>query len=268
MEFGTYIVDAFSGEPFKGNPAAVCILEEELSDDEMQKIAMELCLSETAFVVAAVDGSYKIRWFAPKTEIGLCGHATLAASKVLFDVHGVSSSKIIFESASGTLTAEKSGNMIRLDFPIDKPLKAEGYGDVKEALGVKNCKEIILGEKTRKLVMIVDTEQDIYELQPDYGTLSSMKADFKGIGVTAKGSGEVDFVSRYFNPWAGVNEDPVTGSVHTVLASYWSERLGKNLLKAYQASPRGGYIDIAIGVNDRVALSGEAVIVLRGSISI
>lgn len=275
-EIKIYQVDAFTNKAFKGNPAAVCILEEDINDDLMRSIAQEMNLSETAFVkpleCSDINGCnfFSLRWFTPEVEVDLCGHATIATSKVLFDEFNISGQEIKYQTKSGTLIAKKENEKIGLDFPIDKPLNFELTEDILKAMGIKKYLKAIIGEKTRKLVIELESEEEIINLQPNFEKLKvlSFNTNVKGIGVTCKGSEKYDFISRYFNPWAGINEDQVTGSVHTLLASYWSSILNKTEMLAYQCSNRGGEILIKVLENNRVELSGEAVVVFKGELYI
>lgn len=269
-----YQVDAFTSEAFKGNPAAVCILENDISDELMKNIAQEMNLSETAFVKPLKNlnigkgNLFSLRWFTPEVELDLCGHATIATSKVLFDEFNIKEQYIKYETKSGLLTAKKKDEKISLDFPIDKALDFNLTQDILDAMGIRSYSKAIIGEKTRKLVIEVKDKENIINLKPNFEILKSLKfkSDVKGIGVTCRGNEKYDFISRYFNPWAGINEDPVTGSVHTLLANYWSNKLNKMDMNAYQASNRSGEISLKLLENDRVKLSGEAVIVLRGEL--
>ncbi|MDI9216586.1 PhzF family phenazine biosynthesis protein [Clostridium tertium] len=269
-----YQVDAFTSEAFKGNPAAVCILQDDISDEVMKNIAQEMNLSETAFVKSLENSRisdckmFSLRWFTPEVEVDLCGHATIATSKVLFDEFNIKEQHIKYETKSGLLTAKKENEKISLDFPIDNPLDFNLTQDILDAMGIRSYSKAIIGEKTRKLVIEVKDKENIINLKPNFEILKSLKfkSDVKGIGVTCRGNEKYDFISRYFNPWDGINEDPVTGSVHTLLANYWSNKLNKIQLNAYQASHRGGEISLKVLENDRVKLSGEAVIVLRGEL--
>lgn len=269
-----YQVDAFTSEAFKGNPAAVCILENDISDELMKNIAQEMNLSETAFVKPLKNFNigkgnlFSLRWFTPEVEVDLCGHATIATSKVLFDEFNIKEQYIKYETKSGLLTAKKKDEKISLDFPIDKALDFNLTQDILDAMGIRSYSKAIIGEKTRKLVIEVKDKENIINLKPNFEILKSLKfkSDVKGIGVTCRGNEKYDFISRYFNPWDGINEDPVTGSVHTLLANYWSNKLNKMDMNAYQASNRSGEISLKLLENDRVRLSGEAVIVLRGEL--
>ncbi|MDC4238895.1 PhzF family phenazine biosynthesis protein [Clostridium tertium] len=269
-----YQVDAFTSEAFKGNPAAVCILENDISDELMKNIAQEMNLSETAFVKPLKNlnigkgNLFSLRWFTPEVEVDLCGHATIATSKVLFDEFNIKEQYIKYETKSGLLTAKKKDEKISLDFPIDKALDFNLTQDILDAMGIRSYSKAIIGEKTRKLVIEVKDKENIINLKPNFEILKSLKfkSDVKGIGVTCRGNEKYDFISRYFNSWDGINEDPVTGSVHTLLANYWSNKLNKMDMNAYQASNRSGEISLKLLENDRVRLSGEAVIVLRGEL--
>jgi PhzF family phenazine biosynthesis protein len=269
-----YQVDAFTSESFKGNPAAVCILEDDISDELMKNIAQEMNLSETAFVKHLKNSNigkgnlFSLRWFTPEVEVDLCGHATIATSKVLFDEFNIKEQYIKYETKSGLLTSKKKDEKISLDFPIDKALDFNLTQDILEAMGIRSYSKAIIGEKTRKLVIEVKDKENIINLKPNFEILKSLKfkSDVKGIGVTCRGNEKYDFISRYFNPWAGINEDLVTGSVHTLLANYWSNKLNKMDMNAYQASNRSGEISLKLLENDRVKLSGETVIVLRGEL--
>lgn len=275
MKIPIYQVDAFTKEQFKGNPAGICILEKEIDDIHMLLIAEEMNLSETAFI-SPYDGktisaskAFKLRWFTPKIEVPLCGHATLGTSKVLFDDIGIRMNTIIYETRSGRLVSEKCDEGITLDFPIDEPSSIEPPTEILKAMGISSYENIIYGKSTNKLVIHLKTQNEVLKLNPNFELMKKIHCNsIKGVGVTCIGNGKYDFISRYFNPWAGVNEDPVTGSVHTLLSAYWSDLLKKNEMRAYQASHRGGEILLRIERQGRVKLIGEAVIVLKGTISI
>lgn len=271
-----YQVDAFTNECFKGNPAAVCVLEEAIEDKYMQLIAKEMNLSETAFV-QPLQGKpinqtdiFSLRWFTPKYEVDLCGHATIATSEILFNSIGIKNDRIIYETKSGRLTANKTTKGIALNFPIDEWLNINLSKDILEAMGIENYENAIIGKNTKKLVIHLKTESEVLKLTPNFEKMKCLEfeMDVKGVGVTCKGNEKYDFISRYFNPWAGVNEDSVTGSVHTLLAAYWGKLLNKNEMKAYQSSDRGGEIVLRILTGNRVELIGQAVIVLKGELYI
>ncbi|MBN1249249.1 MAG: PhzF family phenazine biosynthesis protein [Anaerolineae bacterium] len=278
-----YQIDAFTDTPYQGNPAAVCLLANPLADSTCQAIAVEMALSETAFLLRTgnerweASDRFSLRWFTPKTEVRLCGHATLASAAALFDMVGVRQSKIVFETLSGELIARKEADGIALDFPIDPPEACPTPEDVTAALGTRT--EAVLhaaaGTKTRKLLLRFANANEVAALAPDFVALlhaPSMRA-YRGLIVTAPGPAPYDFSSRYFAPWVGINEDPVTGSAHTVLAPYWAERLkkgrlGEAHLHAYQASARGGELRVRLMAGERVELVGQAVTVAEGFLTI
>lgn len=258
MKLPVYIVDAFTDKLFGGNPAAVCPLETWLSDTLMQTLAFENNLSETAFFIRN-GNEYDIRWFTPSTEVELCGHATLACSHIIFNELFSASAEVIFNSLSGKLKVSRNEDKITLDFPSNPP---ERINEIPEGLlEALNVKEDSMVFKTSFDYMVVlRTQKEVEELSPDFKTLSSVKA--RGVIATAKGDNS-DFVSRCFYPQSGINEDPVTGSAHTILVPYWSGILNKNALKAVQLSKRRGYIDCELS-GDRVLMSGNAVTYLKG----
>ena len=268
-----YQVDTFTNELFKGNPAGVCLLGEEISDSLMQKIAFEMNLSETAFLIPVVneENRFSLRWFTPEVEVPLCGHATLASSAVLFEKFKISSNELQFETKSGILISKLENSEILLDFPMDEAV-FDGFQinhQLLDALGIKNYENVFLGKITKKLIFQLKDKEEILNIKPNFDLLNNLDCSWlKGIGVTAIDDKEFDFISRYFNPWAGVNEDSVTGSVHTVLASYWADILDKTKLKCYQASRRSGEMTLKIKENDRVEISGKYKIALQGEILI
>ncbi|ADO82953.1 PhzF family phenazine biosynthesis protein [Ilyobacter polytropus] len=272
-----YQVDAFTDKAFHGNSAGVCILEEPIEDEIMQAIAAEMNLSETAFLIpeknSLLESSnvFSLRWFTPKVEVSMCGHATLAASAILFDEFHVQTDEIIYRTKSGKLIARKKENKIVLDFPLDTPV-FEGFPINKkllEAVGISEYENIFLGENTKKLVVHLKNHEEVLKLNPNFELMRQLDVmGIKGLGVTASIGADYDFISRYFNPWAGIDEDSVTGSVHTLLASYWSEILGKNVLNAYQASKRGGEMLLKLREDRRLEIIGDFIITLKGEIYI
>lgn len=252
--------DAFASELFKGNPAAVVPLTEWLPDEIMQKIALENNLSETAFFIPEED-HFHIRWFTPKAEVKLCGHATLASAHVLFNELNFQEELISFNSKSGVLTVKKVGELLQLNFPADFVRPEPANDALNAALGIQ-ATETYKG-KTDYLLLF-DTEEQIRNLKPDFQLL--YQTDARGIMVTAKGT-DADFVSRFFAPGVGVNEDPVTGSAHTSMVPFWATRLNKTELKALQLSERGGELWCTLS-GDRVLIAGKAVTYLRGEIDI
>lgn len=261
MKIPVYQVDAFTNKIFGGNPAAVCILEKWIDDTILQNIAAENNLSETAFFVQRGEGFYDLRWFTPTIEVDLCGHATLASAFVLFSIINKELKSVRFETKSGELKVEKSGELLSMNFPSRNPLSFQAPDILTNALGIQPIEVL----KSRDLFVVYDNESQIKSLNPNYELLKKMK-DFLGIIVTAPGEG-YDFCSRFFAPNAGILEDPVTGSAHCSLIPYWSKRLGKKNLHAYQLSQRKGEV-FCEDLGDRVKISGHAVLFLEGYISI
>lgn len=255
-------VDAFTNKPFAGNPAGVCVLPQPRDDGWMQNVAQEMNLSETAFLLRQDDGSYNLRWFTPATEVPLCGHATLASAHVLWKQGYLQPEETArFHTLSGLLTAKQAGEWIELDFPMQVPAESEIPTELIQALGTKPK---YVGETHRNYLVELDSEEIVSNLQPDFSLLKTLPV--QGVIVTSKGTNsEYDFVSRYFAPNVGIDEDPVTGSAHCCLAPYWRDRLGKDNFLAYQASARGGVIKVSCQ-GDRVLLGGQAVLVLRGEL--
>lgn len=258
MKLQIYQADAFAAGLFKGNPAAVVPLQEWLSDELMQQIAMENNLSETAFFIPEGD-HFHIRWFTPKAEVRLCGHATLGTAHILFNELNFQGDLLEFESLSGLLTVKKVGDKLQLDFPADFAQEVDSIETFTEAFGTKPLKTL---KGRTDYLLLFESEETIKNLQPNIQLLLSTNA--RGIMVTAKGN-EVDFVSRFFAPSVGVNEDPVTGSAHTTLIPFWANRLNKNELTALQLSARGGQLWCTLS-GDRVFIAGKAVTYLRGEI--
>ena len=261
-----YQVDAFTHQPFRGNPAAVCVLQESLSAGSMQTIAAEMNLSETAFVLPRDEkGLRGLRWFTPTTEVPLCGHATLATSHVLLNELGKEST-LRYDTLSGVLTITREDrDWLRMDFPADPPEEAPPPDGLLEGLG---CPPGAVTLRATKLwVVRLDTEEDVRSLEPAMSALAGVELGEGplGVSVTAPGDGEVDFVSRFFGPWVGVDEDPVTGMAHTILTPYWAGELRGDVLRARQVSPRGGELKVRM-VGDRVHVSGQAVTVARGEL--
>ncbi|HEY5691541.1 MAG TPA: PhzF family phenazine biosynthesis protein [Cyclobacteriaceae bacterium] len=261
MKLKIYQVDAFADKVFSGNPAAVCPLDQWLPDDILQSIAMENNLAETAFYVK--EGSqYHLRWFTPTVEVDLCGHATLAAAYVLFHYEDLQSDTVHFHSPrSGPLSVKRNNDLLTLNFPVDileptdiTPLLTAGF-DRPPQLAFKGKSDYLL---------VYDKEEDIKKLAPSMDQIAKIKA--RGVIVTARGN-EVDFVSRFFAPQSGVDEDPVTGSAHTTLTPYWSRQLNKVELTARQLSRRGGNLKCKL-LNDRVEIGGHAKLYLIGEIFI
>jgi PhzF family phenazine biosynthesis protein len=258
------IVDAFTSSPFKGNPAAVCILPAPQPEDWMQKVAQEINLSETAFVVRQEDG-FSLRWFTPIIEVPLCGHATLASAHVLWSEGCISPDQAIrFHSKSGVLIAHKQGEWIELDFPVNHSQVTTAPQELGQALGVPI--KFVMKNSLAYLAEI-ESEDLVRRIQPNFDLLKSLpNANVIVTSLAHKGS-EYDFISRFFAPGAGINEDPVTGSAHCCLAPFWRDRLNKDNFLTYQASKRGGIIKVRYDGGSRVYLGGQAVTVIRGELS-
>lgn len=257
MKMKLYQVDAFTDRLFSGNPAAVCPLEEWPEDSFMQAIAAENNLSETAFFVKTEKG-FHLRWFTPTTEVDLCGHATLAAAFVIFKFIDQSSDTILFDSLSGELKVAKEEGMLSLNFPARRPAKIESR-KAHEGLVDYEPREIYFHTKT---VFVLNDENEVIRAVPNLDKIAKLDSD--GLIITAQGK-DVDFVSRYFAPHAGIPEDPVTGAAHTVLTPLWSKKLNKKRLTAHQVSKRGGKL-ICEDLGNRVKLNGKAVLYSEGEI--
>jgi PhzF family phenazine biosynthesis protein len=254
-------VDAFSAKPFAGNPAAVCVLAHAADKKWMQHVAREMNLSETAFLFRH-DDAWNLRWFTPTVEIDLCGHATLASAHVLWeDGHLPPGAQARFDTKSGRLTADRRGEWIEMDFPSQAVQPAEPPDSLLEALGVRGK---YVGRNRTDYLVEVESEAEVRALHPDMTRLRALP--MRGVIVTARASSAgFDFVSRFFAPGSGVDEDPVTGSAHCALAPYWSAQLNKTSMLGFQASSRGGVVAVRVA-GDRVILGGQAVTVLRGEL--
>ena len=254
-------VDAFTDRPFAGNPAGVCVLPAPRDERWMQDVAREMNLSETAFLHSERDG-YRLRWFTPALEVDLCGHATLASAHVLWqEGHLPRGHEARFHTKSGLLTAAARDGWIELDFPVTRAIAAPAPPGFADALGAAPR---WVGRSKFDYLVELDSEDVVRALQPDFAALA--RAETRGVIVTSRATTPgYDFVSRFFAPRAGVNEDPVTGSAHCALTPFWSERLERAHMTAYQASPRGGVVRVRLA-GDRVVLGGQAVTVLRGEL--
>ncbi|AVK03566.1 PhzF family phenazine biosynthesis protein [Pseudomonas paraeruginosa] len=257
MELTIFQVDAFAEGPFQGNPAAVCPLEAWLDDERLQAIAAENNLSETAYVVGR-DGSYQLRWFTPQVEVDLCGHATLATAWVLIHKLGDSSPVLRFATRSGELRVRRDGERLAMDFPARQPQPCAAPAGLLEALGIAEAEVL----KTDDYLVVVGDEDAVAALAPDFARLKGLPC--RGVAVTAR-SRRFDFVSRWFGPNVGVNEDPVTGSAHTSLAPYWAQRLGKTRLSAEQGGARRGRLECEV-LGERVVISGTAALYMSGTL--
>ncbi|XDV50221.1 hypothetical protein PO909_019316 [Leuciscus waleckii] len=286
MEIPIFTVDAFTNVPFKGNPAAICLLENELPDDLYQSIAAEMNLSETAFITRrnSMDFSsgakFGLRWFSPKTEVPLCGHATLASAAVLFYIKKNINPVVVFETMSGDLYVRQHEDSLIMDFPLNKP-KPQDQHEIKDllkaAVGDLPIQDVCYSPSTKKLMIrLADTcdRSELISLRPEAETLlrNETTGKIKSLIVTLKGpqttQSGYDFYSRVFAPWVGVPEDPVTGSAHSVLAGYWSEKLEKKKMMAYQCSSRGGEVKLQIRDDGRLDIIGQAQIILQGTFKI
>ncbi len=259
MRLRQFQVDAFASRPFQGNPAAVCPLQDWLPDDVMQSIAEENNLSETAFFVASGQ-RFHLRWFTPVAEVDFCGHATLASAHVLFDELGYGSKTVFFDTRSGEMTVQRDGDVYAMNFPAQPPEPCAPPPGLFEAIGARPSELLAAAD----YLAVFETEAVVRSLRPDFARLRDL--DLRGVIATAPGD-KTDFVSRFFSPKYGIDEDPVTGSAHCELTPYWSARLDKTAMRARQISKRGGDVlcEIAGG---RVVLKGGAVTFMDGQIEL
>ncbi len=270
-----YQVDAFADQPFKGNPAAVCVLEYPLDDSVYQNIAKEMNLSETAFVLPEKGKDlsnsklFNLRWFTPKTEVPMCGHATLATSWILFNEYNCEG-KITFITKSGLLKSELTANGVRMDFPQDPPEKINISNKLLKLLNYSKKCSAFYGNNTGYLLLQFESEDDVGELKPDFHSLEnfSFHKKLRGLIVTSKSEKGIDFVSRFFDPWEGIDEDPVTGSAHTVLGPFWSNVLEKKEMVARQLSTRTGDLFISLPDENRIYITGNAVTIIKAKLYI
>jgi PhzF family phenazine biosynthesis protein len=263
MAIPIFQVDAFTEAPFKGNPAGVCLLRGPAEAGWMQSVAAEMNLAETAFPLPEGD-DFRLRWFTPKVEVKLCGHATLATAHILWERSILApGQEARFRTLSGLLTARRDGDLVELDFPARPPLpRPPDWADA--VIGALGIKPIYIGMSAEDILFEAADEEAVRSVQPDFATLRSLPA--RGVIVTSRSSDRrFDFVSRFFAPAVGVDEDPVTGSSHTVLVPYWAGRLNKRSFTAYQASVRGGILHLRLD-GDRVKIAGRAVTVIQGEI--
>jgi PhzF family phenazine biosynthesis protein len=254
-------IDAFTDRPFAGNPAAICLLEDVRDDGWMQSVATEMNLSETAFVLRRDDG-FDLRWFTPLIEVELCGHATLASAHALWTAGWVKDDQSIrFHTRSGPLVCSRQGEFVEMDFPATPVEPVEPPEGLVEALGVEATH---VGRSKFDKFVIVESERVVRSLKPDFAKLREIP--MRGVIVTSRSDDPAfDFVSRYFAPGAGIDEDPVTGSAHCCLGPFWAERLRKTEMTAFQASSRGGIVRVRVA-GDRVVLGGQAITVLEGEL--
>lgn len=266
----TYIVDAFTDKPFKGNPAGVCILSQEIDETKMLSIANELGLSETAFIKKheGVD-KYSIRYFSPKMEIALCGHATLASSKVVFERNNKIDKIHFITTQNLDLITHRDGENIVMEFPVYETEPANAPVELQNALGIKKIINAEYNRETKILLLEIESGQILKELKPDFEALYHSHHSINGVLVTARSSnGAFDFESRYFWPWSGTNEDPVTGGTHTFLVRYWSKRLGKSKMKSFQCSERTGFMEVELIGENKFTIRSTAEIILEGKLRI
>lgn len=259
----TYFVDSFTNEKFKGNPAAVCFPGKDLDTITMQKIAAEIGFSETAFVQIIKDNKYSIRFFTPKIEIHLCGHATLASSKIIFDTTNFEKINFVnFENVE--LNIEKSKGKIVMSFPVYDTQEIEVPKSMLNALGIDKIVNSRYSPKNKIILIEIDNADALAQLKPDFHALIHSYTGINGVLVTAQSNNaQFDFHYRYFWPWVGTNEDPVTGGVQTFLTKYWAKKLDKNKLNAFQSSQRTGMMNTEL-LQDKVLIYGEAVTVFEG----
>lgn len=268
MKIKIFLVDAFTDEAFKGNPAGVCLLDEKISEELMQNIAMEVNAAETAFIVKENSGGNKfyIRYFSPLVEIAFCGHATVASAKVLFEKNNYET--VEFTTHHGlNLSASKHGDKLRMIFPIFENIPFSS-DKILDGLQISSYEDVKYCNDNQDLIVRVRDKETLQSISPDFNTLKAASAEFRGVCVTAPSKDEgYDFYSRFFAPAVGINEDPVTGSAHSVLAKYWSDILGKKELSAYQLSRRGGYLKLKILDDNSLEVISNAKITIEGQLN-
>lgn len=266
----TYIVDSFTDNPFKGNPSGVCVLNKELADQQMQSIAKELGLSETAFIIPIDEANkYAIRYFSPKIEIPLCGHATLASSKVLFEINPKMIGIHFKNIQNLDLMIRKYGEKIEMEFPIYDTIPRNAPDELLNALGIDKITNSEYNKETNILLLEIESSEVLTNLFPDFEKLKRSHNSINGVLVTAISERDsFDFESRYFWPWSGTNEDPVTGGTHTFLTKYWGTRLNKKKMNSFQCSERTGFMEVELIDDKRMTIKSEAQIVLKGEFRI
>lgn len=259
MSITIYQVDSFASEAFKGNPAGVCVLDEPADETWMRNVAMEMNLSETAFLHRVEDG-FSLRWFTPAVEVDLCGHATLASAHILWERGFLPADETArFHTKSGALTVVRKGDWLEMDFPAEPARETDGIESFQSAIG--GAPIVFLGRNRMDHIIEVESEKIVRNLKPDMAAVKSITD--RGLIVTATADADdIDFVSRFFAPAAGIDEDPVTGSSHCCLTPYWTQKLGKKDMTAYQASARGGVLRVSAN-GDRVKISGQAITVMK-----
>lgn len=268
MKIETYIVDSFTDTLFAGNPAGVCLLQEDLPEARMLSIAQELNLSETAFVRQKGPNQYSIRFFSPKMEIPLCGHATLASAKIIASKQ-LEAKAITFTNIDGLeLPVTMKGEHLTMEFPVYATHPTEVGADMLAALGIGSIKHAAFNKELAMVLLELADSRDLRSLTPDFQALVKTHSAIRGVLITAASKlPEYDFESRYFWPWSGSDEDPVTGATHTFLVKYWSDKTGKTKMKSYQCSARGGFMDVELK-EGKLYITSEAKIVLEGSLTL
>lgn len=268
MKIRTFLVDAFTDQAFKGNSAGVCLIEETLDQSTMQHIAMEINAAETAFLIRKSEKEFDIRYFAPLSEIPFCGHATLASSKVLMTVYGLD--EVHFTTFFNLKVAARTvAGGIEMDFPLYHTLPYEVSENILKIMTIPQALNVRFCEPIQKILIEVESKEVLQNLSPDFQGMLKAISKMGSIVVTTQSMDtEYDFYSRVFGPWVGINEDPVTGAAHTMLAKYWSDKLGKAKLKAWQCSKRGGYMNLEIMEEDKLKVTSNAVMVIEGWLTI
>jgi PhzF family phenazine biosynthesis protein len=263
MQEPVFFVNAFAEGFYRGNTAAVVVLDKYPEDQEMLALAKEFGFSETAFLVRSGKATYHLRWWTPEVEVPLCGHATLASAASLFSSAEKETDLLTFRSRSGILSARRAGEQIELNFPVERPVPHDTDQEIVEALAQGQPLETMSARQSRNLVYVYPSYQTVLDMKPDFARLKNIDpVPCFGIVVTAPGK-DTDYICRYFAPWEGISEDPVTGSAQTYLAPYWAKRLGKNELSGFQASERGGAFSIDV-LDTRVLIRGKAFIYMHG----
>lgn len=266
----TYIVDSFTNEPFKGNPAGVCILDQAMDETQMQAISKELGLSETAFVLKRNEtGKYGIRFFSPKMEIPLCGHATLASSKIIFETNP-ELNEIHFSNINDlVLHIRKDGLLIDMEFPVYETEVQTAPKELLAALGLDSILNSVYNKETNILLLEIEDSELLSNLSPNFERLVQSHNSINGVLITAPSKKvNFDFESRFFWPWSGTNEDPVTGGTHTFLAKYWSSRLGKRKMNSFQCSERTGFMEVELIGDNKMRIRSEAQIIFKGVLTV
>lgn len=270
MKMKSFIVDSFTDEVFKGNTAGVCLLPDDLPEERMLLIAKEFGFSETAFVKKLeANTEYAIRFFSPKMEIPLCGHATLASAKILLDINSSMDQVHLINIDGIDLQVTKEGDSLAMEFPIYKTIKDIVSDDMLAALGINQVRNVRYNHEFKILLIEIESSIELRELNPDFKALIRSRSDINGVLITAKSIvPNYDFESRYFWPWSGTNEDPVTGGTHTFLGKYWSDELAKKKLRSFQCSERTGFMEVEILSEEVIKIRSSAVTVFSGELKI